>query len=68
MVLRINQTYWEKIIDRIVSRNSTFGSEEVRAAFILALAELVGGSRFGTPQAQGTYSGLSSGGGLPSDS
>ena len=41
VVLRINQTYWEKIIDRIVSRNSTFGSEEVRAAFILALAELV---------------------------
>ena len=41
-VLRINQTYWEKIVDRIVSRNSTFGSPEVRSAFILALAELVG--------------------------
>ena len=42
MVLRINQTYWEKIVDRIVSRNSTFGSEEVRAAFLSCLARVVG--------------------------
>lgn len=40
-VVRINQTYWEKIVDRIVSRNSTFGSRNVRAAFVLALAAVV---------------------------
>ena len=40
-VLRINQTYWEKIVDRIVSRNSTFGSRRVRSAFLLALADMV---------------------------
>ena len=37
-VLRINQTYWEKIVDRIVSRNSTFGASAVRSAFLLTLA------------------------------
>jgi len=37
-VLRINQTYWEKIVDRIVSRNSTFGAVEVRRTFLLTLA------------------------------
>jgi len=40
-VVRINQTYWEKIVDRIVSRNSTFGCATVRAAFIHALARAV---------------------------
>lgn len=40
-VLRINQTYWEKIVDRIVSRNSTFGSQRVRSAFLVALAHMV---------------------------
>ena len=40
-VLRINQTYWEKIVDRIVSRNSTFGSRRVRSAFLVALAGMV---------------------------
>ena len=37
-VIRIHQTYWEKLIDRIVSRNSTFGSLQVRNAFLQALA------------------------------
>ena len=37
-VLRLSQTYWEKIVDRIVSRNSTFGASEVRRAFLLTLA------------------------------
>ena len=37
-VLRVSQTYWEKIVDRIVSRNSTFGAPEVRRAFLLTLA------------------------------
>ena len=40
-LVRTNQTYWEKLIDRIVSRNSTFGAEEVRTAFIGSLARLV---------------------------
>ena len=40
-VLRTNQTYWEKLIDRIVFRNSTFGSENIRSAFLRALARCV---------------------------
>ena len=40
-VLRTNQTYWEKFIDRIVFRNSTFGSENIRSAFLRALARCV---------------------------
>ena len=35
--LRINQTYWEKFIDRVVFRNSTFGAMSIRNAFIRAL-------------------------------
>ena len=40
-VLRIHQTYWEKLIDRIVFRNSTFGSSNIRSAFVRALARFV---------------------------
>ena len=40
-VIRIHQTYWEKLIDRIVSRNSTFGSLEVRNAFLQTLARCI---------------------------
>ncbi len=40
-ILRTNQTYWEKLIDRIVFRNSTFGSENIRSAFVRALAQCV---------------------------
>ena len=40
-VIRTNQTYWEKLIDRIVFRNSTFGSENIRNAFLRALARFV---------------------------
>ena len=40
-VFRVSQTYWEKIVDRIVSRNSTFGSMEVRNALVRHLAELL---------------------------
>ena len=40
-VLRTNQTYWEKLIDRIVFRNSTFGSENIRSAFLRTLARFV---------------------------
>jgi len=34
---RINQTYWEKFIDRVVFRNSTFGAFNIRSAFARAL-------------------------------
>ena len=40
-IIRTNQTYWEKLIDRIVFRNSTFGSENIRNAFLRALAQFV---------------------------
>ena len=40
-ILRTNQTYWEKLIDRIVFRNSTFGSENIRSAFLRALTQFV---------------------------
>lgn len=40
-VIRNNQTYWEKLIDRIVFRNSTFGSDNIRNAFLRALALFV---------------------------
>lgn len=39
--LRIHQTYWEKLIDRIVCRNSTFGSANIRDAFVRALAQFI---------------------------
>ncbi len=34
---RISQTYWEKFIDRVVFRNSTFGARNIRSAFVRAL-------------------------------
>ena len=40
-VLRHSQTYWEKLIDLAVSRNSILGDEGVRTALIWALSELV---------------------------
>ena len=40
-VIRIHQTYWEKLVDRIVFRNSTFGSTNIRNAFMRALAQFV---------------------------
>ena len=40
-VIRIHQTYWEKLVDRIVFRNSTFGSTNIRNAFIRALAQFI---------------------------
>ena len=40
-IIRTNQTYWEKLIDRVVFRNSTFGSENIRNAFLRALALFV---------------------------
>ncbi len=40
-VFRFSQTYWEKLIDRIVFRNSTFGAENIRSSFVRALANHV---------------------------
>ena len=40
-VVRISQSYWEKFIDRVVVRNSTLGSSNIRSAFLRALAQLV---------------------------
>lgn len=40
-VLRLSQSYWEELVTLVVSRNSVLGSEEVRASFILSLANLL---------------------------
>jgi len=40
-VLRINQTYWEKLIDRIVFRNSTFGSVKIRNSLLRSLGQFL---------------------------
>lgn len=40
-VIRISQTHWEKLVDRIVFRNSTFGSVNIRNAFLRALGQLL---------------------------
>ena len=40
-VVRTSQTYWEKFIDRVVFRNSTFGDDGLRSAFLRALAQFV---------------------------
>ena len=40
-VIRIHQIYWEKLVDRIVPRNSTFGSLKVRNAFFHTLARFI---------------------------
>lgn len=40
-LVRTNQSFWEKFIDRIVFRNSTFGSNNIRGAFLRALANFV---------------------------
>lgn len=41
-VVRVNQTYWEKLVDRIVFRNSTFGSANIRNSFIRVLGRHLG--------------------------
>lgn len=40
-VVRIHQTYWEKLVDRIVFRNSTFGSTNIRNALLRTLAQFL---------------------------
>ena len=40
-VVRIHQTYWEKLVDRIVFRNFTFGSTNIRNALLRALAHFL---------------------------
>ena len=41
-VLRVNQTYWEALITSVVSKNSVFGDEIIRATLIWALSEKMG--------------------------
>ncbi len=38
-LLRLSNAHWEKVIDRIVFRNSTFGDESIRGAFICVVAK-----------------------------
>ena len=40
-VVRINQTYWERLVVMVVSRNSVLGSDSIRDAFILSLADFL---------------------------
>lgn len=40
-LVRIHQTYWEKLVDRIVFRNSTFGSTNIRNALLRALGHFL---------------------------
>ncbi len=40
-VVRIHQTYWEKLVDRIVFRNSTFGSTNIRNSLLRALGQFL---------------------------
>lgn len=40
-VVRVNQTFWETLVNPVVSRNSVLGSHEVRNAFIVSLADLM---------------------------
>ena len=39
-ILHLNQTYWEKLVELVVSRNSILGSVKVRYALIWALADV----------------------------
>ena len=40
-LVRIHQTYWEKLVDRVVFRNSTFGSTNIRNALLRALGQFL---------------------------
>lgn len=40
-VLRMSQAYWEGLVSSVVSRNSVFGDEKIRAALIWSLSERV---------------------------
>ena len=37
---RLSQSYWKKLVDLVVSRNSVLGSPEIRKSLIISLAEL----------------------------
>ena len=41
VVTRLSQTYWETLVTLVVSRNSVLGSEQVRHAFIMSLADML---------------------------
>ena len=40
-VLRLNKAYWEQLVVMVVSRNSVMGSQEIRNALIVRLAEAI---------------------------
>ena len=40
-VVRLNKTYWEKLVVMVVSRNSVMGSQEIRDAFVIRLAKAI---------------------------
>lgn len=41
-VLRLNKEYWSILVSMIVSRNSVMGSQKIRDAFVIRLAEVIG--------------------------
>lgn len=41
-VVRLNKTYWERLVVMVVSRNSVLGSHEIRNAFVMRLAKAIG--------------------------
>lgn len=40
-VIRINSTYWEHLVELLVSRNSVLGSPNIRNTLILSIADLI---------------------------
>ncbi len=44
-VLRVTQAYWEELINSVVSKNSVFGDEKIRAALIWVLSEKFAGEK-----------------------
>ena len=40
-VVRISSTYWEHLVDLLVSRNSVLGSENIRNTLILSIADMI---------------------------
>ena len=44
-VFRINQSYWEVLIDSIVSKSSVFGGTNIRSALIWTISEKINGKK-----------------------
>lgn len=52
-VVRLSKTYWEALVNMVVSRNSVMGSHEIRNAFVVRLANAIGADPAG-PVATGS--------------